>query len=471
MKNLLRVALVALIFAFVLLPIKTLALTAPTLAVPAGLSFAEIKITGNEFIMLLNNSGSTIPDLSQYWLYDFNNTNPLASGVSSSSQQLPSGSLAQGQTILLSQGGSTCGAAITGKLSISLTDSGGFVEIVKTDMVSGILVQTAGDAVSWSSSTNTAAGMISKVPSSSADPNGAWYRYQNTITIPAFLWQQADVDSANACQLKISVSGTTASGPVNPGSQLLPGTPPPATIVSITPDTEVISAGLPPNDIGLMAPVLNELLPNPASPQTDAEDEFIEIYNPNKVPFDLSGFKLQNQSSTSTTKHTYTFPAGTVIPGKSFAAYPSANISISLSNHGGQVWLLDPSGNSISQADKYGEAKGGMAWALANGKWYWTATPTAGSANVIKSSVSGGSQSGNGVGTVQGASTASGSKGNVSQSSDVSSQASPIHAGVLVGVGSLAILYGLYEYRHDIGNWFYKLKRNRGTGRSTGQIA
>src|SRR6266700_2836713 len=68
----------------------------PTLAGPIGLALIEIKITGNEFLMLQNNTGSTISDLSKYWLYDFNNANPLASGVSSSTQQLPAASLGAG---------------------------------------------------------------------------------------------------------------------------------------------------------------------------------------------------------------------------------------------------------------------------------------------------------------------------------------------------------------------------------------
>src|SRR5438067_379849 len=94
----------------------------PIVGGPSGLSIIEIKITGNEFIMLQNNSGSTISDLSKYWLYNFNNINPLAAGVSSSAQQLPATSLANGQTVLLSaNGGGTCGAAATTKLSISLT--------------------------------------------------------------------------------------------------------------------------------------------------------------------------------------------------------------------------------------------------------------------------------------------------------------------------------------------------------------
>src|SRR5579859_6792604 len=88
------------VFSQAFLPTATAA-SAPILAGPSGLALIEIKITGNEFVMLQNNTGSTITDLSRYWLYNFNNINPLASGVSSSTQQLPVAALGPGQTVLL----------------------------------------------------------------------------------------------------------------------------------------------------------------------------------------------------------------------------------------------------------------------------------------------------------------------------------------------------------------------------------
>src|SRR5579862_4689776 len=82
---------------------RALSLTAPPVpAVPPTLALSEIKITGDEFIVLRNNSGQDINDLSNYWLDDFNNNQPLASGVSRSSQQLPAVKLGRNQTILLS---------------------------------------------------------------------------------------------------------------------------------------------------------------------------------------------------------------------------------------------------------------------------------------------------------------------------------------------------------------------------------
>src|SRR5687768_15375184 len=44
---------------------------------------------------------------------------------------------------------------------------------------------------------------------------------------------------------------------------------------------------------------ITELLPNPAPPATDADDEFVELYNPNDEIVDISGYKLQTGNSFS----------------------------------------------------------------------------------------------------------------------------------------------------------------------------
>ena len=194
---------VAVLLACLVCPVFVSAATVPALAVPQGLSFAEIKMTGTEFVMLMNNSGADITDLSSYWLNGFNKTNPTEPGVTSSSQQLPAGTLANGQTLLLSDGGPTCGAAITDSLSISLGDSAGYLGIVKTSLVSGVLIQTAGDAVSWSSGANPTPGMIANVPSNTKDPSAAWYRFHDSALTPEYQWQQASVSASNSCQLNV----------------------------------------------------------------------------------------------------------------------------------------------------------------------------------------------------------------------------------------------------------------------------
>lgn len=466
---------------------SALAASPPPLAAPPGLTLAEIKITGNEFVILQNNTGSTISDLSNYWLYVFNNVNPLAAGVSSSSQQLPSGSLASGQFALLSaSGGNTCGATTTGKLSLSLNDSGGFLQVVQNSLSGGLLVQTTGDALSWSSGTNSTAGMISNLPSNSSAPNSAYYRYQNTADGGApYLWQLANLDVANPCQLNVTLSGSTSPAPTG---GLIAGTAPPATIISLTDeeDTSVPATGsLPAADVGLAAPQINELLPNPAEPQTDSEDEFIELYNSNDAAFDLTGFKLQ---TGTTTLHNYTFPVGTALLPKSFTAFSSIDTNLSLANSGGQARLLDPSGNIISQSDSYVNAPEGQSWALASGKWYWTTTPTSGGANVINQplsvkELSVGAALAATSGTAKKASSGSASAAKTTAAPKTKSSTttnstpspgqpkpntSPLHPLVLAVVGVGAVGYAAYEYRNDLANRFYQFRRYRAARATAG---
>ena len=442
----------------------------PTLATPNGLSIAEIKVTGDEFLMLQNNTAATITDLSSYWLYDFNSVSPLSAGVSSSQQQLPAVALDPGQTLLLSSTTrNTCGAEVAGKLNVSLTDGGGFLEIIRLSQDNnGVVQQTSGDAVSWSSG---ASGIIQNVPTSTKDPQAVWYRYQNGAAYP---WQQADVNTSNVCQLDVIVGITKQPAPTS--GLLQTSSQPPATIVSVSAgqDDSSASSVIPASDIGLTAPQITELLPNPVGTDDDDTDEFIELYNSNDRSFDLSGFVLQ---TGITTKHSYTFPSGILLPAKSFVSFYSAETGLSLSNTSGQAALLDPLGNPISQSDAYGTAKDGQAWALANGKWYWTTQLTPSAANVVKqpatatTSKSSKSSSKKSTASVKGASTSKtgGPTSNTTSAATTAAAVTPIHPWTLAVVALLAVAYGLYEYRLDLlANRFYRLKRHRTARRTAG---
>lgn len=271
----------------------------------------------------------------------------------------------------------------------------------------------------------------------------------------------------------------------NGGDGLAPASPaePPATIEPAITSGQPSSVSsqtptpplLPEGDVGLAPPDLTELLPNPAPPQTDATDEFIELYNPNDAGFDLSGFELEIGTAV---KHHFVFAAGTLLAGHGFGAYFSADTNLSLSNSGGQVSLLDPLGNVIGQTAAYGTAKDGQAWALANGAWFWTTTPTPDSPNVITSPVpaktakdtqgkpaavhktasaktakSGTSSSGSPAATTAGAQL------------DASVQAVPVHSYVLAIAVAFALLYGAYEYRRDVANKLYQFRCYRSARR------
>lgn len=435
--------------------------TVPTLAAPAGLSIVQIKITGDEFVVLQNNTAATIPDLSSYWLYDFNNVSPLSAGASSSQQQLPAVALNAGQSLLLSASTrDTCGAEVAGKLSVSLTDAGGFLQIVQLGQdASGAVQQKSGDVVSWSS--KSTAGIISSV--SSSDTASLYYRYQNST---GYSWQLADLDPTVACQLNVTNSNGKQPIPVN--GLVASSSEPPVSIISVdvADSSAVAMPSLLAGDIGLSAPQVNELLANPAGTDNDDTDEFIELYNPNVAAFDLSGFVLQ---TGLTSKHSYTFPAGTMLSAKSFTAFYAADTGLSLSNTSGQAALLDPFGTVISKSDPYGTAKDGVAWALAKGSWYWTSAVTPNAANVIKqtataakkSSSKSTSSKASSAGSTKGASTGSGSSSAGGSATSQVANVTPIHPWTLAVVAILAVAYGIYEYRLDLANRFYEFRRHR----------
>lgn len=468
----LGVGFIGLLVAFAAIGQTVSAASAPALSVPTGLSFAEVKVTGDELLVIENNSGQPINDLSSYWLYDFNSTSPLLAGTKSASEQLPATALGAGQTLLLSSAARpTCGAAVAGNLTISLADSGGFLEIVKLSQASPTapVAQTPGDNVSWSSGSN---GIIQNVPSSSSDPAAVYYRTAVTPDNPNG-WQLADIDTPAVCQLQV-VETLPPAPPVDTGGLITPTSEPPATIINLeTVETKADASQpvMPPTDVGLASPQITELLPNPAGTGTDNTDEFIELYNSNSSPFDLSGFMLETGTKTY---HKYVFPNGTTLPAKSFKAFYSAATGLSLSNSGSQATLLDPFGKVIDQAAPYGTAKDGEAWALAKGKWYWTLSPTPNAANKIQQVNSTSTNSakktanvnGQPVTAIKGASTDSSSLTGAANTDDETP--APVHPAVLALVVALALGYGLFEYRHDISNQLFKYRKYR-TARRAGR--
>ncbi len=217
---------------------------------------------------------------------------------------------------------------------------------------------------------------------------------------------------------------------------------------------------------------INELLPNPASPATDTRDEFVEIYNDGEEPVDLSGFTIQ---TGQTFTYSYTIPDGTLEP-HDYKIFTSAVTTLSLANSGGRARLLDPSGQTIDEVPVYDEAAEGQAWALVSGQWHWTTTPTPGAANVLVTptataktvSKKAAAPKAKKASTKASAKKAAGTAGAKSDINDAQTedQAPALHPLVLAGVGGAALLYGAYEYRTDLANRFYQLKRYRETRRA-----
>jgi hypothetical protein len=272
--------------------------------------------------------------------------------------------------------------------------------------------------------------------------------------------------------------------------------PTPATVKPATPASqEALPTEVPQSNTGLLAPQISEMLPNPAAPQTDENDEYIELYNANAADFDLSGFVME---SGLTANHKFTFPAGTVMPAQSFKHFSIKDTKLVLANGGGQVTLKDVAGNMAATSDAYGKAPAGQAWILAEGSWQWTTVPTPGGVNAVSpppvevpketvvkepsavaSPVKKATTTVKTVAPKKAAAVKAASTAKIPKAKTVASEpkpvqtmavtktepkSSPLHPSVLAVAAVLALLYGAYEYRHDMANLIRKLRGNRASG-------
>ncbi len=236
---------------------------------------------------------------------------------------------------------------------------------------------------------------------------------------------------------------------------------------------------------GLASPQITELLPNPASPATDGEDEFIELYNPNQGSFDLSGYTLEVMS---TSIKQYVIPEGTAIAALGYITFMSSQTHLSLPNTSAQVVLRSPGKQGLSQSDIYSTAKEGQSWAYIDGVWQWTLRQTPGTANIrsqpiaataakvstavatSKAKVAAKTAATKAKATTKSAKSKStkATKADVSKAQTVAkvTTMSPLHPVVLAVVGGFAILYGAYEYRGDVANKIHQFRTNRANRRA-----
>lgn len=337
-----------------------------------NLAITEVKVTGDEFVVLRNTTDSSLK-LSDFWLQYFNDFE-LSRTSSATSFQLPAVKLKPGQEIMLAGGtAAACGPVWISKLSFNLKDSAGLLQVLNLDQAGGVVSYKPQDQVSWSS--KSADNTDIKGVSGSAAKQ-IYFLGDNS-------WQASDTPVGCTAE-STSDSPTTDT----PEALSRSGSSPPSLLISDSDEPAALS-GMPPADAGLAAPQLSEILPNPAPPKTDANDEYIELYNPNDQVFDLSNFKLQTGSSS------YVFPEGlTSIEPKGFKAFYSSATNLSLPNGGGFVKLISPGGELLAASDEYAGAQDDTAWVFANGLWQWTTVPTpdarnittAGSASVLGAS-------------------------------------------------------------------------------------
>lgn len=135
----------------------------------------------------------------------------------------------------------------------------------------------------------------------------------------------------------------------------------------------------PPSEPVYLPLELTELLPDPQAPFKDDTDEFVEIFNPNTVDVAAKNYTLRT-GSTFQNKVTI---GDIVIPAGGFATITSGESTLSLSNAGTALQLIDPAGHVLEEAPTYGTAKAGQSWMKNQDGWHWSSSPTPGALNIL----------------------------------------------------------------------------------------
>lgn len=441
-----------------------------------SLVISQLKMTSSngQFITLYNPTNTPL-DMGKYQLEYFNNYD-LAKATSSKLISLTGLVPPHGYFMVSDSSQMLCYQLTVDSVSLGLSSTAGMVEVLAYNQsaAGSSATPVLQDFVGWSKTAASGAQTLPSNTSAFLQRQPADSSNNPVVTIPGSgSWQAVQPNATDACSLVTSGS----SSPVITGlSQLLTPTEPPATFINQLNDT-------PATYDGQMAPLVTEILPNPIGTGNDAVDEFIEVYNPNVADFDFSDFSLR---VGTTTLHDFKIPSGTILPAQSFTTFYAGTTHLSLSNSGGQVRLLDPTGITLGSTEVYGTAKDGQAWALANGKWYWTTQPTPGEPNVIDAppasaakakpkTSSGKSSAKKSTSTKSKSAKAPKSKKAkkpkttaklASSTTPAPAPSTPIHSSTLVVIAGLALLYGAYEYRADLANRFHQLRRHLKIGRN-----
>lgn len=123
-------------------------------------------------------------------------------------------------------------------------------------------------------------------------------------------------------------------------------------------------------------PIITEVLPNPAG--SDAQKEFIELFNPSNQEIDLGGYAIRIGKSL---EKRYLFPPEANLLPLEHRAFYNSEIPFTLLNTTSML-QLEFDGQLIGEAIVYSEPKDDQSWAYVNSVWAYTPNPTPGSINV-----------------------------------------------------------------------------------------
>ena len=126
---------------------------------------------------------------------------------------------------------------------------------------------------------------------------------------------------------------------------------------------------------------INEILPCPEG--SDAENEWIELFNKNTFEVDISEWKITDIKGKT---FSYVFPKATKIPGKKFLVLTRQETKITLNNSGDGLKLIQPDGKIINEVVFEKTFLGKSYNRTETDKWEWSETLTPDSLNIISES-------------------------------------------------------------------------------------
>lgn len=212
---------------------------------------------------------------------------------------------------------------------------------------------------------------------------------------------------------------------------------------------------------------ITELFVDPTTPLTDSADEFIELRNFGGTSVNLAGLVLQ----TGRDFHDhYTLPI-TVVPAGGYVVIYSRQSHLSLTNSGGAARLVDSSGNVVDETAAYEQAEPGQAWAWFEDGWQWSEEPTPAASNILavtppeeKAAAATKSKSKKAAKVAKSKNTVKASPVSAAGSDKAQPGATTptnltASRWLLIGAAAFTIGYALYEFRHDLYNRFYVIRR------------
>lgn len=318
---------------------------------PPAILINEIKSSGSdttaiEYVTLYNQSDKDIS--LDGWVIEFVNTK-LPSASCSTTDWKAASTATSGVTTAVNKlppGTILAAGKVSEPLTLSINNSGSVHVVDNT--------KTVVDLVGWGSSSAPAACKNGTQASVLAGSQSI-VRYMNCLsTGPINTNSNADDFMLNK-----------APDPTKTNLTQAPQCTPPEPELPDEPVTSTTCQSL----------TISELLPNPAS--TDTGHEYIELHNTATVDNDISGCSLQ----TSANSKVFDL-AGIVLAADQYYILGDSQSGLTLANSNGTVWLMDDF--EQLQTIIYPVAmEDDTTWALADGQWGMSYTPTPSAANIM----------------------------------------------------------------------------------------